>query len=451
MLIRNVSVEGRDCLDVQIADGRIAAIGARMPRGEPEIDGRGGALMMGLVDHHCHLLASAAQAGSLRLDDAASLEDIATKLRAAPGAGWLRATGCPSTLAEHLEADLLNGWCPGRPIRVQDQTGALWVLSRAALARLPEPLPSFVEREVGRVWRGDLWLGAAIGREVPDLAPIGRALARLGITAITDASATTDAASAALLAEAHRSGALPQRLRLMSAGPLTAPADGAFTVGAVKVLLDHHDLLGLDAFAARIAAARAAERAVAVHCVTAAELALTLAAFEQSGSRPGDRIEHGGIIPPEAIPVLRRLGLSVVTQSGFVRERGDRYLALVEPAEQPDLYRCATLVAAGVPVAGSSDSPYADWDCWRAMRTAVTRTTESGKILNAGERVAPDTALDLYRADPADPGGTPRQIAVGSPADLCLLDGPLPGTVDELDADRVAATWIGGQLICSQY
>jgi predicted amidohydrolase YtcJ len=447
MLIRNVSVEGRDGLDVQIADGRIAAIGARLPRGGPEVDGRGGALMMGLVDHHCHLLASAAQLGSQRLDDAASLEDIAARLRAAPGAGWLRMTGCPATLAERLRADLLDRWCPGRPVRVQDQTGALWVLSRAALALLPEPLPAFAERETGRVWRGDIWLGAAIGREAPDLAPIGSTLAGLGITAITDASASTDAASAALLAEAHRAGALPQRLRLMSAGPFAAPADGAFTVGAVKVLLDDHDLVGLDDFSARIAAARAAGRAVAVHCVTAAELALTLAAFDQVGSRPGDRVEHGGIIPIEAIPTLRRLNLTVVTQSGFIDQRGDRYLDRVDPAEQPDLYRCASLLAAGVPVAGSSDSPYADWDCWRGMRTAATRTTKDGMALGLAERVSPDTALDLYRSDPADPGGPPRRITVGSTADLCLLDGLLPVTVDDLDADRVAATWIGGRLI----
>src|SRR6185312_8748065 len=137
----------------------------------------------------------------------------------------------------------------------------------------------------------------------------------------------------------------------------------------------------------RIAGARRQRRTVAVHCVTAGELALTLAAFEAAGVRPGDRIEHGGVIPAAAIGQLRALGLTVVTQSAFVAERGDRYLAEVDAAEQPDLYRCASLRSAGVPVAGSSDAPYAAPDPWAGMAAAVSRRTLGGAVLNAGERI----------------------------------------------------------------
>jgi predicted amidohydrolase YtcJ len=452
VLIRNVAIDGRTGLDIRIANGVVAAIGERLPRGGADFDGRGGAVMMGLVDHHCHLLASAAQAHSLPLDDVRGLDVLAARLQRAAGSGWLRATGCPAPLAARLDARLLDLWCPTRPVRVLDQTGALWVLNSSALALVNEPLPPCVERDdsgvpTGRVWRGDAWLGTAIGKAQPDLAPTGQALARLGITAVTDPSATTDAVAAALLADAHRSGALPQRLSLMSAGPLEAPCDDAFAVGPVKVLLDDRDLMPLDDFVERIAGARAARRVVAVHCVTDAELALTLAAFEAAGSRLGDRIEHGGMIPSEAIPVVKAMRLTVVTQPGFVDERGDRYLTEVDPRESGDLYRCASLIKASIPVAGSSDSPYAGWDCWRAMRAAVGRRTGKGQLLGDGERVATSAALALYRGAASAPGGPPRRIAVGQPADLFLFDGPVPRTEPELDADRVAATWIAGRLV----
>src|SRR5262249_52178348 len=154
--------------------------------------------------------------------------------------------------------------------------------------------------------------------------------------------------------------------------------------------------LELDDFTARIEGARTQGRAVAVHCVTAGEFALTLAAFEIAGARPGDRIEHGGLIPAEAIPVLKALGLTVVTQPAFVFERGDRYLAEVEPAEQGDLYRCASLLAAGVPVAGSSDAPYAAPDPWAGMAAAIARRTRGGRPIGPSEGVAPDAALALW-------------------------------------------------------
>jgi predicted amidohydrolase YtcJ len=231
----------------------------------------------------------------------------------------------------------------------------------------------------------------------------------------------------------------------MSGGPL--PPDARYAVGAVKVLLDDHDLIDLDDFTGRIAAARAQHRKVAVHCVTAGELALTLAAFQTAGAEPGDRIEHGGLIPEAAIAQLKALDLTVVTQPGFVRERGDRYLTDVDPAEQPDLYRCASLRAAGVRVAASSDAPYASPDPWAAIAAAVDRRTAAGRPLGPAERVDPAVALSMYLSDPADPGGAPRRVASGAPADLCLLHVALREALAEPSAEHVRASLIGGRIV----
>jgi len=326
------------------------------------------------------------------------------------------------------------------------------VLNSAALARIDDDLAPCVERGVdgrltGRVWRGDAWLGQAIGRTLPDLARVGARLSRLGITAITDASASTDDDTTRLLADAHVAGDLPQHLTLMSAGRLSRPTDGAFEIGPAKILLDERELTPLSEFVERINLARGQSRTVAVHCVTAAELALTLAAFEAAGTRSGDRIEHGTVIPADAMPVIHRLGLTVVMQPGWIETRGDRYLAHVEPIDQPDLLRCATLLDAGIRVSAGSDSPYGQWDCWAAMRAAVSRTTLQGQLLNPEEAITARAALDLYRAAPDNAGGAPRQVEESARADLCLLAGPLPNSAEDLAAERVSATWIGGTLV----
>ena len=65
-------------------------------------------------------------------------------------------------------------------------------------------------------------------------------------------------------------------------------------------MLAERSLPGLAELAERIAGAHAAERCVAIHCVTRAELWLACAAFEEARVRAGDRIEHAAVAPPEA-------------------------------------------------------------------------------------------------------------------------------------------------------
>ena len=457
LVIRDAEVDGRAGLDVRIEAGVITRVGVKLGRGVEEFDARGGALIPGLADHHIHLLALAAQASSLALDHVSTTAQLRSRIQAAadastPGA-WIRATGYHEGVAGELVRHDLDALAPRHPLRIQHRTGALWMMNSLALEAVTGgDWPPCVERDnqgvpTGRIWRGDDWLRDSLGVPPPALAPVGRRLAAYGITAVTDASVTTDASAAELLAAAHRAGELPQHLTLMSGGAMHAPGDGAFTVGPVKVLLDDHALPDFDDFVGRIAKARAWKRAVAVHCVTAAEFAMALAAFETAGARPGDRIEHGGVIPAEAIGRLQRLGLTVVTQPAFVRERGDRYLAEVDAIDQPDLYRCASLIGAGVPVAGSSDAPYASPDPWIGVATAVERQTLARRRLGQAEAVSPAEALGLYLGATDNPGGPPRRVAPGAAADLCLLTAPIQDALQSPSAELLRMTLIGGRVV----
>jgi predicted amidohydrolase YtcJ len=457
LVIRNAEVGGRPGQDVQILDGRIGEIGPRIASPGPteELDAGGGALIPGLIDHHIHLMATAARADSLPLDEAADAADLAARLKAftrnRPRGSWIRAVGYHEPIAGLLDRQKLDALVLENPVRVQHRSGALWILNSRGLEIVTRSeTPDCVERDAhgaptGRIWRGDAWLRQTLGATPPTLAPLGAALARSGVTGVTDATVTTTPEAAAVLGHARDAGALPQRLHLMSGGPLEA--NSAWSIGPVKIVPDERDLPALDELTDRIASARLWRRRVAIHCVTATELALTLAAFEAAGSLPGDRIEHGGVIPAAALESILRLGLTVVTQPGFVFARGDRYLAEVDPHEQGDLYRCASLLAAGVSLAASSDAPYASTDPWLAMRAATMRRTRGGYALGEPEQIDAWTALRLYLGSADNPGGPTRRLAPGALADLALLKVPLEDALDTLASDLVAVTLIGGRLV----
>ena len=460
LLIRNVEVDGRPGVDVRVSDGRIAGIGPSLRGPGAAIDGAGGALIPGLIDHHIHLFGLAAQVASVRLDLEAAPSPAALQraLRAKdadlPPGGWLRGVGYHEDAAGPLDRHALDRMVADRPVRIQHRTGGLWVLNSAALAQVlpPGAAPDCVELDpqgqpTGRLWRGDDWLRGRLGDAPPSLARVSADLARFGVTGLTDASVTNDTAQAAVFARAIDDGALVQRLMLMSGGALDRPETGAYRVGPVKLLLDDDRLSDLDTVSDTMRRAHGWGRAVAVHCVTAGELAFALAAFGAAGAQAGDRIEHGGVIHPDAAARIAELGLTVVTQPGFVVERGDRYLAEVDPLDLGHLYPCASLLAAGVPVAGSSDAPYADADPWAAMAAAVSRTTRAGWPLGLDERVDARRALALWLGDFDDPGGPPRRVAVGAVADLCLLRAPLAEALARLDCGRVAATIVGGRVV----
>jgi predicted amidohydrolase YtcJ len=444
LLIRNVEIEGECGLDVRIDDGRITAIGHDLARVGEILEGRGGALIPGLVDHHIHLLATAAAEASLDLSDCVDVEELALRIRTGciglASGEWLRAIRLPVAIAATLGREGLDRAGVGHPVRVLDRTGALWILNSHGLRIVGEDGAELERdpsgRATGRLWRGDAWLRARIGSMPPPLAELGQKLAAFGITGVTDASAGTDAAVAELL-----TAAMPQRVLVMSRKRM----EGA--KGPVKILLDERNLPPFDELVAWIGEARAWRRPVAIHCVTAAELGLVLAAFQDAGALPTDRIEHGGVIPATAIPEIAALGLQVVTQSNFIETQGDRYLTEVDAADRGDLYRCATLMAAGIPVAGSSDAPYGSIDCWAAMKTATTRQTRGGIILGGEEAVSPLAALGLYLGAQDNPGGPVRRVMQGAIADLCLLRCELAEALVAPSAANVAATIVGGRVI----
>ena len=484
MLIRNArlwplsppSLSAEAELDVRIAAGRVVECepGLRPAAGEEEIDAAGCALLPGLHDHHLHLRALAAARSSVRAgpEQVRSAAELTARLReadaaAAPGA-WLRCVGYHESVAGPLDRWVLDRLLvdPGRPadrphrarpVRVQHRSGALWVLNSAGVAALglDDDGGSLggdlagVERDgdgraTGRLWRMDRWLGDRVLARPDDLAvglaSVSARAAALGVTGFTDATPGATERDVAGLAEAVADGTIAQRLHCMAPASVAGPAGARFSLGPVKIMLDDETLPSLDALADWVRRAHAARRPVAVHCVTRVQLVLTLAALDVAGRMPGDRIEHGAVIPAELVPALR--GLTVVSQPHFVAERGDQYASDVEAEDLPDLWRLRSLIDAGVAMAAGSDAPFGGADPWPVMRAAASRPASLGP----GEAIAPAAAIGLFLGSAAAPGA-PRVVAPGARADLVLLRCPPRQAVRSLGSDLVAATIIDGSLV----
>ncbi|GAC1314922.1 MAG: amidohydrolase family protein [Acidimicrobiales bacterium] len=460
ILITAVEIGGRPGMALRMEHGVITEIGRLRPTAADDVvEGGGGALIPGLHDHHVHLRSWAAALGSIRLGppavgSAAEFEGALRRAAAAHPGAWIRGVGYHESVAGLPDAATLDAIVADAPVRIEHRSGAMWLLNSAALARLEvarEP-DRGIERDptgrpTGRVRRGEGWMAAARGDAPPELAPVGRRAAALGVTAFTDADPQRDGAAVTHLAAAVASSAIPQRVEAMGQLDLTLPRHARLTLGPVKFLLDDDDAADVDGNTRRIRAAHRSGRGVAIHCVTRFQLVASLVAL--AGAGPGDhgaappphrdRIEHGAVIPADLIPECRRLGLTVVTQPGFVAERGDAYARDVDPDDLSSLYRCRSLVEGGVAVLLSTDAPYSEPDPWAAVRAASDRRTPAGAVLGPAERISRRAALDRLTSATG-----PR---VGAPADLCLLGEPLEAALGRSISPPVQATFVAGRRI----
>lgn len=448
-MITNCAIEAVPGRDIRIENGLITEIGHNLRRGDDEVlDAAGGNVIPGLCDHHIHLHALAARRASVECGPphVRTAAELAAALHSSLGThGWVRGVGYFESVAGDLDKDQLDRLHDARPVRIQHRSGALWILNTAGIEAtgLQQADHPGVERDsnghpTGRVWRADTWLRDRIpGNAPPSLSAIGSELAALGITSVTDATPDLDADGIASISAAMSTGELPQRVHLLGAPLGSRQFSDRLTVGPYKIVLADSGLPDLEELARTITVCHGAGRAIAAHSVSREALLILLAVLGEVGSIPGDRIEHGALIPAESIEEIRCLGLTVVTQPGFIADRGDDYLEHVDHADQQDLYRCQSLIDASVPIAFSSDAPYGPLDPWTVIEAAQRRRTPKGVVLGGNETVNAAHALDAYLSSPDDPGGPARRVSVGAPADLVLVSG----------SRRALATVVNGQQV----
>jgi predicted amidohydrolase YtcJ len=429
MLIQCVHLLDGSVVDIRVGQQIVEMAPGLEPQPREQVyDARMGTVVPGLHDHHVHLYSAAAARDSIWVGPPGvrTRADLADTLaRAEPGLdGWIRAIGYHDSVAGELDRAKLDALVPKTPVRVQHRSGVLWILNSVGLARVGLP-----DHPDGRLRSDDRGWSAALRRRDTGLAELSERLTGYGVTGVTDATPDLDIGDIIGLAEAHRRGELRQRVHCLAPGKRILHDDRLDLAELTAWIADRHDVGG----------------AIAVHCVTAAQLSVTLAALKSVGSRSGDRIEHAAVVPPDSLDDLTNLGVTVVTQPNFVAERGDEYLADVPADEHDQLWRVASLLRAKVPAAFSTDMPFGDADPWAAMRAAVHRKTASGAVLGPGERVTAHQAVTMFLGTPGQPDNA-RTVEPGQPGDLCVLSAPPDEVLRTLDAELVTATIIGGEM-----
>jgi predicted amidohydrolase YtcJ len=430
MLIQRATLLDGTTTDIRL-DERITQVAAELPQqpSEQVFDAAGATVIPGLHDHHVHLRSAAAALTSTRVGPAEvhNREDLARALRTATvrSDGWIRAVGYHEAVAGPLDRAVLDELSPAVPVRVQHRSGVLWTLNSAGLERV-----GLEDHPDGRLRSSDRSWSDTLQRDDTSLADVSRQLCGYGVTGVTDATPDFEVGDIVKLIEAHRRGELRQRVNCLAPG---------------KRIL-HDAELDLDELTGWIAGRHAQDAPVALHCVTAAQLAVTLSALRSAGTHPQDRIEHAAVVPDDNVVDLANLGVTVVTQPNFVAERGDQYLADVPAREQHELWRLASLLRAQVPVALSTDMPFGHSDPWAVTRAAVHRTAASGAVLGADECVSAREALTMFFGKASRPT-EPRRIEPGQPGDLVVLGASPTEVLEELDSGMVSATVIAGEVV----
>lgn len=196
-----------------------------------------------------------------------------------------------------------------------------------------------------------------------------------------------------------------------------------------------------------------------IHAIGDAGVSLALNALEYAqetqGHHGGAVLAHCQLVSAHDIERMARLGVAANVQPIWAqldscqteltiprlgRERADRQ------------YPFATMIDAGVPLAGGSDWPVSSVNPLSAMATAMSRQTPDGDPEGGWvprERLTLDHAIDAYTVAVARQAGESHErgaIAVGQWADLVLIDRPVHSAGD-LHAASVLGTWVEGRRI----
>lgn len=469
-----------------IRAGRIEALGRGTPPewvqprpGRPgpiRVDLQGAFAFPALIDAHAHILGQidsllGVDCSPRAVESIAEMQGaIAERAATLPPGAWIRANDYDEFyLAErrHPTRWDLDGAAGGRPVRLQHASRHIAVLNSTALAlagitaHTPDPPGGRIDRDrrtgqpTGVLREMNAWISRLV---LPHLSPaelfagygaVSDRYLRHGVTQVHDATVRNGLAEwhiyQALIAGRplgirvqmmFGSEALPQ-LAAAGIGPRSGSPD--LRLGALKILMAGHDGEGdvdqdrlptQEALSRQVRAGHEAGHQVAIHAYDEWSVHLAVTAFEEAlADLPRDdhrhRIEHASVCPDWLVGRIREHQLAVVTQPGFLRQNGDRYLAQIDPEWVPSFYRLGGLVAAGIRVAAGSDAPIGPVDPREILHGARQRRSREGRILAPEEAVTPAQALAALTATAAWVGFDERdlgQLQPGKLADIAVFD-----------------------------
>ncbi|MBA3415224.1 MAG: amidohydrolase [Chloroflexia bacterium] len=163
------------------------------------------------------------------------------------------------------------------------------------------------------------------------------------------------------------------------------------------------------------------------------------------------RVHHAYFPTPESLRLMAAHAIPAVVSSPFLANLGEGFVNSLGAERAAGAMPMRTYLAAGVAIAGSSDSPITDFNPWVGMAAAVRRRTVTGRVLGAEEALTAEEALRSYTLAGAAVSGREGRLGSLAPsklADLVVLDrDPLAIDPDELAEVRPVATMVGGAWV----
>jgi predicted amidohydrolase YtcJ len=163
------------------------------------------------------------------------------------------------------------------------------------------------------------------------------------------------------------------------------------------------------------------------------------------------RIEHCGICPGDLQTRVHAQRIIPIVQPAFFWEFGDGYIANYGQGRADTMFPARSLLARGVPVAGSSDAPVTRQAPLLGIEQALTRATMDGQVCGPDERVDLTAAIRMHTINGAfasfeeDLKGS---LEPGKLADLVVLGDDLTRVpAREIRQLPVVMTVSGGRVV----
>ncbi len=192
---------------------------------------------------------------------------------------------------------------------------------------------------------------------------------------------------------------------------------------------------------------------VGVHAIGDRAVSAVLDSYEEALARHPrpdhrHRIEHAGVVLPEDVDRMARLGVIPVPQARFISELGDGMAAALGSDRVANCYRQRSFLEAGIPLPGSSDRPVVKGAPLLGIHDLVNQRTEAGQPFNPHEALSAEEALAAYTIGSAYAAFDEHRkgsLTVGKLADAVVLsEDPTTIDPDAIDEVAVTMTMVGG-------
>lgn len=497
-----------------VAVGSREMVEAALPRGYRTLDLAGAFCMPGFNEAHNHMIGFGTALGHVQAGypEVRSIEDIkrniAERAKQVPAGTWIMGRGYDDNKLDerrHPNRYDLDAAAPEHPVMVVNGSGHLSAVNSLALQLAgvtkdtPDPEGGHIVRDEHGEATGVLHETAqelvravipapTVEDHVEALRRCNDAYVSKGITSSQDAGSSTPEHLEAYQ-RAVREGKLKLRTSMMirehlldhivGLGVKQGFGDDRLRVGPIKLFIDgsligrtaavtipfledpRNDNLGLtmmsqEALDDYVWTAHSNGFQVAVHAIGDRGIEMVLDAYEKALTRMPradhrHRIEHCGILRPDLIDRIAKMGVLVVTQPIFITEYGDGFIRHLGMERIQLTYPFRSLLEAGITTVFSSDCPVSSFVPLKSVQAAVTERTGSGRSYALEEAISVEEALPLYTVAGAYATFEEHrkgQLKVGMLADFAVLEeDPRKVDPEAIGEVNVLRTIIGGETV----